>query len=512
MIEGDHIRSNINNMEINNYTSPILTTPVQTQETGSCVTVQGRVVLDLDDMNNDIPTGRSDVTFNRERFIRNMNLNNDHAVDHTYATGTHEIQAHREIHYSASEGDQIPRNTSQHEIRRNHNQQDTSQFESQRNEHQHGRPHLESRRIQFESQGNQSQGDGHQFMSHGNSLNFNQNSSNLNGPTNTNMSRFQNRSTRQECRPNAFDGRSVDFNDYIAHFEIVAEWNRWHYNDMALQLCMHLSGRALSELAELPPFVRQDYSTLKSSLAKRFSHTEHTMTYQSTLAQKTIGQNESPNDYAFSLKRLTQKAYPSINLNDRETIAITHFIAGLRPIECKMHVQFGRPTSLSNAASLAEEFMAFQKSTISSKPNMNYRNTAINYIESTGNEKIDDYEETYNICAVQQHNEHYNKNSNQHTQDKKENYQQKKDNYKQSLSDKIDMLVENIAKLVESTQMSNARTNYTSNSNYKNYNKKDDRNGKRPYKCFICGDESHFAKKCPQKQVNSNDSKQTSGN
>ena len=60
---------------------------------------------------------------------------------------------------------------------------------------------------------------------------------------------------RREKEPDKFDGRSVDWQDNIVHFEQTAHWNGWDDESKAQQLCMCLRGTAQKLLGDAKPSV-----------------------------------------------------------------------------------------------------------------------------------------------------------------------------------------------------------------------------------------------------------------
>lgn len=49
---------------------------------------------------------------------------------------------------------------------------------------------------------------------------------------------------RKEKETDKFDGRSVEWKEFIVHFEQVSSWNRWTYDEQGQQLVMCLRGEA----------------------------------------------------------------------------------------------------------------------------------------------------------------------------------------------------------------------------------------------------------------------------
>ena len=61
--------------------------------------------------------------------------------------------------------------------------------------------------------------------------------------------RYENRDfgvmhNRKQRNADLFDDKNWDFDEYMAHFMLVARWNGWSYAEMADQLAMNLRGSA----------------------------------------------------------------------------------------------------------------------------------------------------------------------------------------------------------------------------------------------------------------------------
>ena len=52
------------------------------------------------------------------------------------------------------------------------------------------------------------------------------------------------RAHRKQKEPDKFDGNQVEWDDFLAHFEAVAQWNNWTYEEKGLQLRTCLRGKA----------------------------------------------------------------------------------------------------------------------------------------------------------------------------------------------------------------------------------------------------------------------------
>ena len=168
--------------------------------------------------------------------------------------------------------------------------------------------------------------------------------------------------SRREKEPDKFDGKSVEWKDYVVQFEEVARWNCWDEREMAQQLCMSLRGTAQKLLGDLTPEQLHSYSELKHTLAQRFNPQEREAAYRCEFRTRCRRKGENPSDFGYALRRLGCLAFPDIPHNARELYVIDQFIQGLGSLEIRKHVQFHHPKTLEAAISLAIEFEAFEGS------------------------------------------------------------------------------------------------------------------------------------------------------
>ena len=166
---------------------------------------------------------------------------------------------------------------------------------------------------------------------------------------------------RREKEPDKFDGKSIDWQDYIVHFEQTAQWNGWDDESKAQQLCMSLRGTAQKLLGDAKPSVLSNYALLKEMLTRRFAPKERITAYRCEFNTRTRRKNESLSDYGYALRRLVRLAYP--DHDKTEDLAIDQFVKGLDNFEIQKRVQFSHPATLESAIALAIEYEAFVGST-----------------------------------------------------------------------------------------------------------------------------------------------------
>ncbi|XP_062588198.1 uncharacterized protein LOC134249845 [Saccostrea cucullata] len=167
---------------------------------------------------------------------------------------------------------------------------------------------------------------------------------------------------RKHKEPDVYNGESVEWPDYLCHFEQVSRWNEWTDCEKATQLAMCLRGRAQRVLSELTNRELNNYFELKSALTQRICPAEREAAYRCDFRNRRRKFGESVADYGYTLRRIASRAFSSFPLDMRESLTVEQFVSGLGSQELKRYVQFSHPKSLGRAISLALEFESFEGS------------------------------------------------------------------------------------------------------------------------------------------------------
>ena len=163
---------------------------------------------------------------------------------------------------------------------------------------------------------------------------------------------------RKEKEPDKFDGRNVEWRDYIVHFEKVAMWNNWHDSEKAQQLAMCLQGQAQKLLGQLRPSELNDFEQLKRVLTQRYDPQERSVAYRCEFRSRKRQKNESPSDFAYALRRLVSLAFPEMPYDCREINVLEQYLSTLGTSELKEHVIFKNPKSVDEAIAYTVEYEA----------------------------------------------------------------------------------------------------------------------------------------------------------
>ena len=196
---------------------------------------------------------------------------------------------------------------------------------------------------------------------------------------------------RREKEPDKFDGRTVEWKDFLVHFEQVSDWNRWSYHEKAQQLVMCLRGEAQKLLGDLTARQRTDYDNLQSILTKRFNPQELVIAHRCEFRSRKRKHGENPSDYGYALRRLGCLAFPNMTYDDREINVLEQFINGIGNSAIHDHVIFHHPTTLEAAISLAIEFESVKGPQLSlSKPN--YASDTVNVVTNKSEKQTPEQE------------------------------------------------------------------------------------------------------------------------
>ncbi|CAG2217067.1 unnamed protein product [Mytilus edulis] len=168
----------------------------------------------------------------------------------------------------------------------------------------------------------------------------------------------RNKSYSSNKKPATFDGTS-SWQDYLVHFEMVAEINGWDNISKALELATCLRGSAQAILSDLRPDLRRSFTHLVTALASRFQPSNQAELYRAQMKSTTREKNQSLPELAQDIKKLTRLAYPTAPMEVREQLARDCFIDSLNDADLEWAIFQGKPISIDDSVRIGLEFEAF---------------------------------------------------------------------------------------------------------------------------------------------------------
>jgi len=170
------------------------------------------------------------------------------------------------------------------------------------------------------------------------------------GPTLNNVHQMSNMG--HKIKPHKYDG-SDDLDEYLTHFNIVAELNNWDYHTKSLFLASSLQGSCLSLLSDLNAEQRRDFDCLVETLQNRYGSVNRAEIFRSKLQCKTQGRSETIPELAQAIRKLTRKAYPGAKSEVVELLALDYFIDALPEADTRLRLREVGPKSVSEAERIA---------------------------------------------------------------------------------------------------------------------------------------------------------------
>ena len=162
-------------------------------------------------------------------------------------------------------------------------------------------------------------------------------------------------------KPATFSGKT-GWREYLIHFEMVAEFNRWDDRTKAFELALSLRDDAQVTLSDLKPQERKNYSSIVTALTSRFEPEDQSELFRSELKSRFRRKDEPLTEFAQDVKRLVRLAYPNTDIDVRDTLARNAFEDSLNDADMEWAVHQGKPKSIETAVKLALEFEAFRGS------------------------------------------------------------------------------------------------------------------------------------------------------
>ena len=149
------------------------------------------------------------------------------------------------------------------------------------------------------------------------------------------------------------------WDDWIDHFESVAEVNRWDDAAKLLWLRVRLTGRAQTAFKQLSGEARGVYTDCKKALRKRFEPASKKELYLSEFQTRSKRATEGWAAFAEDLKVLANKAFPRLQDDAKEQLALSHYLGQLTNHQIAFNVRQKRPQTLDEAVSATLELESY---------------------------------------------------------------------------------------------------------------------------------------------------------
>ena len=165
--------------------------------------------------------------------------------------------------------------------------------------------------------------------------------------------------TDMQIKPKQYDGKS-SWREYKQHFERVCVVNHWAEDIKLSYLMVLLDGVALSYVESLPQARTRTFRELCRAMDERFGECLFTEVRKAELKTRIRKTEESIPELAEDIRALTWQAYPRLDWEAREELAVDHFINALDDSEIRMALHQRQVQNTLEAVKVAVDLEAWK--------------------------------------------------------------------------------------------------------------------------------------------------------
>lgn len=155
-----------------------------------------------------------------------------------------------------------------------------------------------------------------------------------------------------DSRPLVYNGESA-VGPFLAQFQYTAELRGWPRETWGLQLLTSLEGRARSLLAVETFDRRPTFEEVAKKLRDNFGTDMSSVSYRHELELVRRGEKETIGSLGLRVKDLAMKAYPRLDADLRQELALAPFIRALNNPQLEQAIWATTPTTLQRAMEVA---------------------------------------------------------------------------------------------------------------------------------------------------------------
>ena len=160
--------------------------------------------------------------------------------------------------------------------------------------------------------------------------------------------------------PELFSGEGkARWDDWIDHFDRIADVNEWDADKQKKWLPARLTGRAASVYKRLSEETKADLKKTKEALEERFEPASRKELYRAELASRKKKRSEDWATYGEELTRLAEKAYPDLAVEAQERLALNQYLAQLENPQVAFSVKQKTPETVDQAVRLTLELESY---------------------------------------------------------------------------------------------------------------------------------------------------------
>ena len=166
--------------------------------------------------------------------------------------------------------------------------------------------------------------------------------------------------SRPVAIPELFSGEGkARWDDWIDHFERIADVNEWDGAKKLKWLPARLTGRAATVYKRLPAATKEDLKQTIKALEERFEPASRKELYRAELQSRRKQKGEDWATYGEELTRLAEKAYPALPSEAQQRLALNQYLVQLENAQVAFGVKQRGPETVDRAVQLTLELESY---------------------------------------------------------------------------------------------------------------------------------------------------------
>ena len=158
--------------------------------------------------------------------------------------------------------------------------------------------------------------------------------------------------------PEKFDGNQ-NFDDWVSHFECVSKINGWSKSKKALWFRVCVTGRAHVAYNLLSHETQESFELCKAALRERFEPASKREHYKLEFERRKKSKTENWADFGDDLHSLADKAFPELQDEAREKLALLRYLDQLDSQQISFAVRQRKPQTIRQAVTATLEFESY---------------------------------------------------------------------------------------------------------------------------------------------------------
>ena len=156
---------------------------------------------------------------------------------------------------------------------------------------------------------------------------------------------------RPAVMPAQYDG-STDLDEFMAHFRLCVQANRWDEPTAGMYLGISLRGNARRLLAKMPLGGDGRYMTLVEALEQRFQPKNQADSHKALFRNRDRRPDKDLYAYSERLERLARLGYPEADADTIVSLAKDRFLDGLKDNQLRYFILYSQPRTPEDAVTV----------------------------------------------------------------------------------------------------------------------------------------------------------------